>query len=229
MAIKAVNDWLNGERNYTEGAALYKRYGSSKVLADLFAKSQNTYTQRKLLQELEQLNQQHVPEPAPVAVPCGRRKRDIMRLSSFQTKEQNTFKPVDLTNAPLALQNLDKRRRSLFQQAAEIKAALDAGQFTTQHERYMAVKTIDENFYGHRGIQQIWQRIDFWNKHGRFVLFTAAKASAPVNTTELHKRLTTVRTYLSKYKGKPDKATLYDKYLLEQQELEQQLMDNGSE
>lgn len=228
MAIKAINSWLNGERNYTEGTRLYKQYGSSKVLANLFAQSQNVYTEKKLLQELQKLNEATEPQPVPVVAAQPKlRQKDIMRLSTFQPKkQQHTFVPVDLSNAPKALQNLDQRRRQLFQQAAEVKAALDADQFTTAEERYKAVKLIDENFYGHRGIQQIWQRIDFWQKYGRFIPFHATKPTKPVDREALHKRLTTVRTYLSRYKKKGN-AEKYEEYLKELLDIEQKLIDNG--
>lgn len=228
MAIKAINSWLNGERNYSEGTRLYKQYGSSKVLANLFAQSQNVYTEKKLLQELQKLNEATEPQPVPVVAAQPKlRQKDIMRISSFKPKkQQQTFVPVDLSNAPKALQNLDQRRRQLFQQAAEVKAALDADQFTTPEERYKAVKLIDDNFYGHRGIQQIWQRIDFWQKYGRFIPFHATKPTKPVDREALHKRLTTVRTYLSRYKKKGN-AEKYEEYLKELLDIEQKLIDNG--
>ena len=227
MAIKAINGWLNGARNYTEGARLYQQYGSSKVLANLFAQSQNSYTEKKLMQELQKLNE--AVEPQPVAVTVAKpklRKKDIMRLGAFKPKKKTAFTPADLTNAPKALQNLDQRRRQLFQQAAEIKAALDADQFTTAEERFKAVKLIDDNFYGHRGIQQIWQRIDFWQKFGRFIPFHATKPTKPVDREALHKRLTTVRTYVSRYKKKGN-AEKHEEYLKELMDIEQKLIDNG--
>lgn len=228
MAIKAVNNWLNGAKDYTEGVSLYKQYGSSKVLLNLFTQSQNSYTEKKLLQEMQKLNEQSAPVLMPVAaVKPKLRKKDLMRLSSFKPKQQHTFTPADLTNAPKALQHLDQRRRQLFQQAAEVKAALDNGQFKTAAERYEAVKLIDENFYGFRGIQQIWQRIDYWRKHGRFVPFQATKPTKPVNREELHKRLTTVRTYVSRYKRKPGGHELHQQYLNEANEIEAKLLDNG--
>lgn len=228
MAIKAVNSWLNGEKNYTEGVRLYKQYGSSKVLANLFANSQNSYTVKKLHQEMQKLNEAAQPVTVAVAdVAPKKRQKDVMRLAAFKPKQKPTFGAIDLTNAPKALQNLDQRRRQLFQQAAEVKAALDGGQFKTAEERYKAVKLIDENFYGHRGIQQIWQRIDFWHKHGRFIPFHATKPTKPVNREALHKRLTTVRTYLSRYKENPDKADLYTKYQQELLDIEQKLIDNA--
>jgi hypothetical protein len=229
MAIKAINSWLNGAKDYTEGTRLYQQYGSSKVLANLFAQSQNSYTVNKLLQELQQLNEATEPQPVLISSTGVKtmRQKDIMRLASFKPKkQQHTFVPVDLTNAPKALQQLDQRRRQLFQQAAEVKAALDAEQFTTHAERFKAVKLIDENFYGHRGIQQIWQRIDFWQKYGRFLPFHATKPSKPVDREALHKRLTTVRTYLSRYKKKGN-ADKYDEYLKELLDIEQKLIDNG--
>ena len=157
-----------------------------------------------------------------------KRQKDVMRLSSFKTKTSNTFGAVDLSNAPKAIQNMDQRRRQLFQQAAEVKAALDGGQFTTPAERYEAVKLIDDNFYGHRGIQQIWQRIDFWRNHGRVIPFHTTQPKVPVDRAALQKRLTTVRTYVSKYKTKPDKQHLHEKYLQELMDIEQKLIDNAA-
>lgn len=228
MAIKAVNSWLNGAKDYTEGVRLYKQYGSSTILADLFTKSQNIYTEKKLLQELQKLNEQSAPVLTPVMeVKPKLRQKDLMRLSTFKPKQKSTFAAVDLTNAPKALQNLDQRRRQLFQQAAEVKAALDAGTFKTAAERYEAVKLIDENFYGFKGIQQIWQRIDYWKRFGRFVPFQAKKPTKPVALEVLHKRLTTVRTYISKYKNNKSRQDLYHKYTNEALEIEQKILDNG--
>lgn len=226
MAIKAVNNWLNGNRNYTKGAQLYNQYGSSAVLKNLF-KSQNSYTEKKLLQELEQLNIA-APAVVPVATtPPKTTKRGLMNLATFKTKKQEYVPPIDLSNAPVPLQQLDKRRKELFQQAKELHSALAAGEFKTQPEAYKALVIINENFYGHRGIQQIWERIDYWHKHGTFIPFHAKPPTIPVNRSELITKRNTLRTYLSRYKNKPEKAHLYDKYLQEHQEVEQQLIDNA--
>lgn len=229
MAIKAVNNWLNGEQDYTEGVRLFTQYGSSKVLANLFASSQNSYTVKKLLQEMQQLNTAQQPVTVAVKeVHPKKRQKDVMRLSSFKLKNKPTFGAVDLSNAPKAIQSMDQRRRQLFQQAAEVKAALDGGQFTTPEERYKAVKLIDDNFYGHRGIQQIWHRIDFWHKWGRVVPFHTTQPKVPVHREALRKRLTTVRTYVSRYKTNPEKQHLHSQYMQELMDIEQKLIDNAA-
>jgi hypothetical protein len=229
MAKEAINDWLNGSRNYSEGVELYTKHGASAVLKDLFAKSQNSYTERKLAEELEKIN---ISTPAPAIAakpnPSGR-KRDLLNISAFKPKEEHTFKPVDLSTAPKGLQELDALRKAKFQQAAELKSQLDNDVFKTDEERLEAIITIQDNFYGYKGIQEIWKRIDYWKKWGHFIPFgdDATEDSKQMTIDEARKRLMSVRTYESRYKKKPDKQELYNQYHAERLHLEQILMDHG--
>lgn len=227
MAVKAINDWLNGSRNYSDGVALYSIHGKSNVLKRLFVRSENAYNVAKLAEELEGIN---LTTSVPVVVskpnPSGK-KRDIFNIKSFQPKQEHTIAPVDLTTAPLELKRLDQERRLKFQQAAELKSALDNGQFRTKAERLKALIIIHENFYGNRGIQEIWRRIDYWRKHGQFVPFSDKEVLEPIDRNKVHKRLMTVRTYETRYRNNPEKKHLFEKYRAERIELEQQLMENG--
>lgn len=228
MAIIAVNNWLNGSRDYTAGVSLYRQHGSNKVLLNLFATSQNPYTERKLVEELEAINRASAPPDELPAKKHHLRQRDLM-LSAFRPKEEHTYPAVDLTAAPEGLKRLDRERRALFQQAAELYTLLCAGHFKTKAERFEALKTIDDNFYGPKGIQAIWKRIDFWKQYGRFVPFTATPPKQPVSREELLRELLNVRTNVSRYRNRKDKRHLYDKWYQQQIDIEQKLLDNAKE
>ncbi len=227
MAIIAVNDWLNGNRNYEVGVSLYKRHGTNQVFKNLFASSQNPYTVTKLAELLQEINEASAP---PDTLPKGNTaKRKPTALKAFQPKEENSFQAVDLSNAPKGLQALDKLRKQLFQQAATEKERLSAGYYRTESERFEALKVIHSNFYGFKGIQDIWKRIDYWVAHGHFIPFTATAPIQPISRDELIEKRNNVRTYLSRYRNKPEKKALYDKYQNELLEIEQKLLDNASE
>lgn len=229
MAVKAINDWLNGNRNYSEGVTLYSHHGKSAVLKKLFA-SQNPYTEKKLAEELDAINRA-APAPTIAAKPNrSGKKRDLFKLSNFKQKEEHAFQPVDLSNAPKGLQELDALRKAKFQQAAELKSAMDNGKFRSDAKRLEAIITIQDNFYGYKGIQQIWQRIDYWKKWGHFIPFgdeEAKESGREMTPNEARKRLMSVRTYESRYRNKPDKKELFDQYYAERLHLEQILKDHG--
>ncbi len=227
MAIIEVNNWLNGNRNYDAGVRLYQKLGTNQVFKTLFAKSQNPYTERKLAECLQEINLATAP---PDRLPEGdTNKRRPTALQAFEVKQEHTFEVVDLSMAPAALQKLDALRKQLYQQAATEKERLSAGYYRTAEERFAALKIIDDNFYGFKGIQAIWQRIDYWKKHGQFIPFTATPAVQPITRDELIEKRNTLRTYVSRYRHKPAKAHLFNKYQNELMSIEQKLMDNGTE
>lgn len=227
MAIIEVNNWLNGSRNYNEGVSLYAKLGTNQVFKSLFASSQNPYTERKLAECLEAINLATAP---PDRLPDGdTSKRKPTSLQAFEQKKEHTFEVVDLSGAPKPLQDLNALRKQLYQQAATEKERLSAGYYKTEKERFEALKIIDDNFYGFKGIQAIWQRIDYWKKFGEFIPFTATKPKQPISRDELIEKRNTLRTYISKYNNKPEKAHLHTKYKNQLTNVEQKLMDNGAE
>ena len=227
MALKAINDWLNGSRNYNQGVSLFAEHGESQMFKDLFASSQNPYTETKLVEMLTAINVASAP---PDLLPTGdTTKRKPTELKAFQPKQEHSFEPVDLTKAPKALQSLDNRRKQLFQQAATEKERLSSSYYTNAAERFEALKIIHDNFYGTKGIQAIWKRIDHWQKFKRFVPFDAAPAKENQTREELILKRNKLRTYVSKYKNKEAKLHLFNRYAQELTDVEQKLMDNAKE
>lgn len=223
MAIKAINNWLNGSRNYTEGVELYTQYGDNQVYKRLFAQSQNPFTEQKLHEFLTEINVASAPADE---LPLGNtRKRKPTTLAAFEIKEKNEYPVIDLTTAPDGLKKLDQRRKQLFQQAITERERISSGYYRTADERLEALKIIHANFHGAQGIQAIWKRIDYWKDHGRFIPFAAKGPDRVLSEKELLDRRNTLRTYVTRYKNKPDKKHFLEKYELELIDVEQKLMD----
>lgn len=55
--ILELDNWLNSNRNYLVGVALYDKYGDNSVLKGLFRSTQNTWLEGKLLSEIQSIKQ----------------------------------------------------------------------------------------------------------------------------------------------------------------------------
>lgn len=53
MNYDHIKKWLSGNKNYTVGCILYKKYGTDDALKTLFEKGRTDYTEKKLLEELK--------------------------------------------------------------------------------------------------------------------------------------------------------------------------------
>lgn len=223
MAIKEVNSWLNGSRNYNHGVSLYCKLGTNQVFKDQFQRSQNSYTERKLVELLEALNLADAPSDRLPEKPV--RKPQDLSLKAFEPKQEHTFAKVDLTHAPAALVKMDNRRKALFQQASTHWEMVRNGDFETKPDRFEALQLIHSNFYGKRGIQAIWKRIDHWAKYGRFIPFSDDTEKEPLDIRQVERQMLNARSDVSRYKNNPDKKHLYDKHLQKLHELEQYILD----
>jgi hypothetical protein len=100
-----VKKWLNGERNYTEGIALYSKYGKNPKLKTFFATKDNDFAVDKLAYELEKIdNELQLPTIVEKAKPNAKVGVDVPKvfITPFvnESEDPSNKEGVDIANVP---------------------------------------------------------------------------------------------------------------------------------
>lgn len=69
--MDSIKEWLNGSRNYHQGAALYDAYGDDVLLKQMFAQGESEYRKERLLKALRALLATAKQVAIPVAPPSA--------------------------------------------------------------------------------------------------------------------------------------------------------------
>lgn len=133
-----IRNWLQGNRDYEQGRALYEKYSPNPVLKGVFALGPGPYNTKKLASELEKL-QEPEPTPAPAA-------------------GNDTHVATSNTATETVLQQL----RPLLAEQAAIHAQLDMPQ--TDTERFARAHRVMELA---DKIEPLWDAYYYAKEHGK--------------------------------------------------------------
>lgn len=208
---KSVGRWLASGRNYDEGVRIYAMYGTFPHLARLMAKRR---MEEKLLFVMRELAAKHpykAPKPAPKAAEVA--------VSTPQEVINN--KPEPGGNLAEELAALDSEVKVLMDER-RMHYLGSLGEKNTKEERRKAAIRILE--LGDL-IDQYYDDIAHIKKTGELPRKKEADNRVEgMSAVQLMKRKEVVRTYLSKYGGKPEKISLFKQYEAEMAALEAQLI-----
>lgn len=210
---KRINDWFSNGEPYQEGVSIYNEIGKSPVLKKLFSKSATKKNKDKLSYELGKLR-----NAKPVTVKKKKKvvKKVVKSTPTTPTTKNTTTRQtftnpkrygelsitkVEFEELPEQLKYEWHQRIKLFKEADRLHFTLDR---LTEDEAEKAVTTILENW---REIERLWSRIDYWKKHGIIPPDNIDKKKIvkdldKLNLFELSKRLSNIRSNLSKGKKK---------------------------
>lgn len=114
------------------------------------------------------------------------------------------------------VKRLEDEKLRLFKRAAQLHARLKL--IATKKERYT---TALEILWLMNRNQQIWKMLDFYHENGTLPNF---EVKDPVHAmADMIRRQSTLRTYVSRYKDKPQYADRYKRYRQELADLEQKI------
>lgn len=170
MAIVEIKEWLQSG-DYDSGVRLYTKYGSSSVLKKLFAAGPTVYNKEKIRKELSRLNDTLTPPEIRFKVGKSATEYDAL---------------------PLPVKKLKEEKDLLFKQMAHLHSRLLD---MTEQERGRAafeILAIDSQ------LTAIWSRLDEYAKTGKLPEPEKAKAVPDLSPLEIQRRITNLRTYLSK-------------------------------
>jgi hypothetical protein len=212
--MEAIRDWLEGNRDFGAGRALYEQHGDRAALKILFGQGESPFSRKKLAEALEALAKAGAPKPA----------RDFFTQAPDGLKLAAPEAPV----AP-ALGGVIERRKRLHNESRELHAqlrlmALDHADKYTNADRYAVQVRI---FELREQIDECWAAERHFEKHGRLPEPPPPPVQPVVaqKPTDLRARLVTVRTYLTPSYArrlKPEKRAAYE---AERVELERALAE----
>jgi hypothetical protein len=198
MAIAAIDAWIKSERDYSEGCKLFKQYGESTFLNNLFASGDDEYNRDRLIRELRKLSEDFVtsvqrPISKQVIIPGG---ISLFPAASFTSYSEPVLKPVDTSKLPEELQILSIKKGQLYKEACHLHTRLE---FVASDEERMRnanriVKIFEE-------MQLIWNEIDYFQEYG-VIRPKTGKNLEDLSPIQLMKRKNSVRTYITKIKKK---------------------------
>jgi uncharacterized small protein (DUF1192 family) len=198
-----INAWLNSERNYQQGVALYERYGSSATQKRLLRKGGETKKNLDILvYELGKLNASTViiqpvrPIAKPLVVKEKKPPAILPRTNIPEGKRPNTPEADQVKQ--MAIDKL--KVQSNLQSTLHL---LD-----TKEKRQDAA---DQIISLDKEIRDLYERLDHFNKHGvlppeKKTPELPVKDVSTMSVDELYRRRGTLQTYISRYKIKAGKA-----------------------
>jgi len=143
----AITNWLQSERNYHQGVALYEQYGQSAFYKKLFASRSDAATQAKLLELLSQLAPANTKKPQVISVV------PVVTPALVINAGTDNKKYLDLL----------KRKGNLYTQLNFLMAhrlSLPDG----AELRDCAFEILATN----QKLRECWAQIDYYQEHGKF-------------------------------------------------------------
>lgn len=177
-----IKDWLNSDRNFTVGVALYDTYGTDDLLKKMFAQGFSDIRAKRLFDELLLLKSVTeniiIPNEEPQSAP--------VLVASFAMPEQI----VDAEKDPYR-----EKWLPLYQHMNLLRHSLEITTDETQRGK-IAHQILDLE----QQCMCIWSQRDYYLKTGRELQPESNTAEPVTDYNQLTKRLQLLRSYIAKYK-----------------------------
>jgi hypothetical protein len=198
MAIQAIADWLNGDRDFYSGVCLYELYGTSDILKLTFSFGVNAVTTAKLEEELLQLN------------------RELSEDDRETVEVVSNVLPDDIVS-------IERQAKDLFKEMAFLHASLENDQVNPTDEiRLQSALRIREL---HLEIRSRYKMVDHFRETGERIVEAAAPVKSKFNLdamspVELVRRRLNILSYISKLKKETESNPSAQRLLKIQSRLE---------
>ena len=219
-------NWLsNPSRGYTEGLGLYQKYTNKKDL-DFFRSAGEPEAKslhfRMIVQRLQNAarilseNPKLAPKPEPYKVDSRTAQPITNRVLKLEgpgrsKKLRVVDNPlVEITQLPEALQQKYLQNKDLYKEIAGAHAAMrEAKSDDERKELYSELQRLEAQHASN------WQEIDSWwleNKDGAAAVTGKAQGDPVKEALEKAKRVELLQNYIRRYRDKPEKKELFEKY-----------------
>lgn len=178
--LASIQNWLEGDRDYYTGVKLFETHGGSSFLLTAFNVGSNSFTSKKLLEELIKINATTEIEIRPAAA-----------------AKVNTL-PQDIATLEKEARAHFKDGSFLFQHLLDDKVATD--EITRGN---MAFKILQEE----KLWKEKFKRVDYFRENGERMMVNEIPAVPSVILSDMDKaklkqRQFTVRSYITKLRQK---------------------------
>ncbi len=177
MAIIKISEWLKSKRNYDAGVALYKKYGSNKVLMQTFTFGKNKYSEKKLADELTK--REHATSDDAITIKKKPKKETPVDVQELHLRTKEKYKDMSALHSHLEDAMSDEERNELAHKILDLDDEVTAGYEAVDHFEDTGKRIEAPAEKKHRG-----------------------KDVQKMNLTESYKALQSIPTYISKAKKK---------------------------
>lgn len=200
MAIALIEDWLNTGCDYTIGVDIFLQQGSNQTLKKLFQKGENSFTRKKLREELENI----LEALKPNEIVLETLKQNEVSADEFTIHTQHKNLKYSVNDFPKDLQDLDKKRKKYFAKAVYLKNTLITQSKLDRRKSLAEIKYIMRDV-----IPDIYKQLDYFYESGEKLNVVSEEKE---NIADLVRQRNNARTRVSKYKGEKGKETLLKKW-----------------
>lgn len=211
-----IHGWLHASQpSHSEGLQLLESHGGRPVLVRLLRK-ETTYNRKRLRRELAAIASKQpkaAQEPASRPNVLADHRKEI-KPEKYALGKTDRF--------PERLQPAVKRLRELYDIVNHLHPLLDQLWMQDRKECHQSVQALiaawDE-------INEIYRLLNYYDQNGEVLpsKYTGKLNYVSHDRTELLKRRNNLRTYISRYKGKPSQADKLREYQEEMRQIEKAL------
>lgn len=176
-----IYHWVKTQ-DWESGVKIYQEHGTNTALKTLFKCPKNSFSQKKLKEELLKI-------------------AEVSKEKVAQTPQHQERK------VPLEISELEVRRKLIYKKMADDRARLTVAMPDVERKK-IAFSVLEAQ----KQVKDLWYQLDFYQKHGSLPGRAAADEIQKKPTEWLIKRVLTLRTYLApgRYKD-PEKESTKEK------------------
>jgi hypothetical protein len=181
-----IDRWLDGNKNFYVGKNIYEKYGTNKAIRALLDKGETAYALTLLIKELIAINEK------------GERPAVVV------DKEKAILLPMPKGGDSI-LKSLEAEWKPLFAQANFLRYDMDkyggdnsAAVRAACHDSCKKILQLEQE------CMRIWERRDYYEKHGRLPDMDIKEFVMPTDPLELARLLETCKRQIRRYRVSKD-------------------------
>lgn len=210
-----ISEWLNSDRNYAIGVAVYNVHGTDALLKKMFEQGYSALRAKRLTEELLKLKNVDVQE---IKIEATTPERTAVTVEAVTLPEKEIPETKDAYREkwlPIYME-MNMLRHQLEQAPNNQERGKMAFKILALEQQCMA----------------LWQRRDYFIRTGSKLPEEEPAAEPFVDTNKIVRRIQTLRTYISKYSqpsDNPKRPAQLKRYTEELELLTEQLkrLENG--
>lgn len=155
-----LKDWIEGDRNYHAGCALYRFYGTNEVLKQLFTRGNPNAFLGMLVNELRAIYQAKaavLPDPVQFESKIKAKPKVVVSQEEFKVFSETKKPTIVFDELPIELKKIFIEKSELWKQADYHRNRLDT--LISDEDRLKSAQLIISNM---DRVQEIWQQLDAW-------------------------------------------------------------------
>jgi hypothetical protein len=208
MAIAEINIWLDGTKDFTTGKAIYLQYGEDDVFIKQLNLPVTSFLKRKLTARLRALNEDAKQILLEKAIASQKSAFPPKCLPEFIPPKNYKRPSYNRNDLSAFVKTRDDLRKLTWAQLNEFRKMLtkdteNKTDLSRNVELIKKIKALDKK------LDLLWDEINHYLATGEELL-QEDEVNLPLHV--LVKKRNNIRSYVSKYRGKPGQEAKYNRY-----------------